>query len=154
MEGEINNFIMVWTSVLISLTYCHNISQTVPSGNKRLLGISPVIGLFFMLPLSLTTISLGGAEVVVNSFFLVHGLCVAVKIAAKKVFAGKLHLSRAILRPLAISFILATALWLFLLALLRCDAADEARGEAMAVIDFVKETWSVVRFGSIMIVSR
>ncbi|KAI6691960.1 hypothetical protein NL676_019670 [Syzygium grande] len=91
---------------------------------------------------------------VVTSFFLVHGLCVAVKIEAKNLFASKFRLSRAISRPMAISFILATALWLFLPALLRCEAADKARGEAMAVIDFVKETWSVVRFGSMMIVSK
>ncbi|KAF8012276.1 hypothetical protein BT93_I0421 [Corymbia citriodora subsp. variegata] len=299
MEGEISNFIMVWTLAVISLTYCHTICQNVPSGTKRLLAISPVIGLFFILPLSLTTISLGGLtsffiawlcnfklilfaygkgplsssqscslayfvpiaclpikihnpiesskngehpcpEInerglkspmnyvikclvivaflpayerkdrvhpvminlmycvhvsissrvigrmwaplpasfacflvsglmhelifyyigrkeprwVVTSFFLVHGLGVAVEIAAKKLFAGKFHLPRAVSIPMAVSFILATALWLFLPALLWCDAEDKARGEAMAVIDFVKKTWSVLRFSSTMIVSR
>ncbi|XP_030455718.1 acyl-CoA--sterol O-acyltransferase 1-like [Syzygium oleosum] len=360
MEGEISNFVMVWTLAVISLTYCHTICQTVPSGTKRLLAISPVIGLFFILPLSLTTISLGGltsffiawlcnfklillaygkgplsssqscslayfipiaclpikirnpiesakneehpcSEInerglkspmnyvikclvivaflpayerkdrvhpvminlmycvhvyvglevslavvgamvraligvrlepqfeepylstslqdfwgrrwnlmvtnilrptvylparsisscvigrtwaplpasfacflvsglmhelifyyigrkeprwVVTSFFLVHGLGVAIEIAAKKALAGKFHLPRVVSGPMAVSFILATALWLFLPALLWCDAEDKARREAMAMVDFVKETWSVVRFSFIMIVSR
>ncbi|XP_030528363.1 acyl-CoA--sterol O-acyltransferase 1-like [Rhodamnia argentea] len=360
MEGEISNFIMVWTLVAISLTYCHTVGQTVSSGTKRLLAIAPVIGLFFILPLSLTTISLGGltsffiawlcnlklilfaygkgplsssqsrplayfipiaclpikihdqvegtkngehprSEIsesglksltnyvikmlvivaflpayerkdlvhpvmlhvmyclhvyvalevslavvgamvraligvgiepqfeepylstslqdfwgrrwnlmvtnilrptvylpvrsissrvigrtwaplpasfacflvsglmhelifyyigrkeptwVVTSFFVLHGICVAVEIAAKKAFAGKLRLPRAVSGLMAVSFILATALWLFLPALLWCDAEDKARGEATAVVNFVKETWSVVRFSSIMIVTR
>ncbi|KAI3440195.1 MBOAT_2 domain-containing protein [Psidium guajava] len=360
MEGEISNFMMVWTFVVASLTYCHTISKFVPSGTKRLLAISPVIVLFFVLPLSLTTISLGGltsffvawlcnfklilfafgkgplsssqcwslayfipvaclpikipgpiestkneehpcSEInerglksptnyvvkclvivaflpayeskdrvhpvivnlmylvhvyvglevslavvgamvraltgitlepqfeepylstslqdfwgrrwnlmvtdilrptiylpvrslssrvmgrkwaalpasfacflvsalmhelifyyigrkeprwVVTSFFLLHGLCVAVEIAAKKALAGKFHLPRAVSGPMAVGFILATALWLFLPALLWCDAEDKSRREAMAVVDFVKETWSVVRFSSIVKASR
>ncbi|XP_030457027.2 acyl-CoA--sterol O-acyltransferase 1-like [Syzygium oleosum] len=360
MEGEIRNFVMVWTLVLISLTYCHTISKTVPSGTKRLLAISPVIVLFLILPLNLTTISLGGltsffiawlcnfklilfaygkgplsssqssslayfipiaclpikirnpvkstkngerpaSEInqrglkspmnyiikclvivaflpayerkdrvhpviinvmycvhvyvglevslavvgamirvltgielepqfeepylstslqdfwgrrwnlmvtnilhpavylpirsissraigrkwaalpasfacflvsalmhelifyyigrkeprwVVTSFFLLHGLCVAVEIGAKKALTSKLRLPRAVSGPMAVGFILATALWLFLPALLWCDAEDKSRREAMAVVDFVKETWSVVRFSSIMKASR
>ncbi|KAF8033210.1 hypothetical protein BT93_D1959 [Corymbia citriodora subsp. variegata] len=356
MEREISNFMTVWTLVVISLTYCHTISRTVPCGTKRLLAISPVIVLFFILPLSLTTISLGGltsffiawlcnfklilfaygkgplslnrscslayfipiaclpikipdpvesteneerpcSEInkrglkspmnyvvkclvivaflpayerkdrvhpviinlmycvhvyvglevslavvgamvraltgnglepqfeepffstslqdfwgrrwnlmvtnilhpaiylpvrsissrvigrrwaalpasfacflvsalmhelifyyigrkeptwVVTSFFLLHGLCVAAEIAAKKALASRFHLPRAVSVPMAVGFILTTALWLFLPALLRCDAEDKARREAMAVVDFVNKTWSVVRFGSVM----
>ncbi|KAK3411868.1 hypothetical protein EUGRSUZ_I00619 [Eucalyptus grandis] len=86
---------------------------------------------------------------VVTSFFLMHGLCVAIEIAAKKVFANKFRLPRAVSGPMAVGFILTTALWLFLPALLWCDAEDKARGEAMAVVDFVKEIWSVARLSSI-----
>ncbi|KAK3433509.1 hypothetical protein EUGRSUZ_D01396 [Eucalyptus grandis] len=360
MEGEISNFMTVWTLVVISLTYCHTISKTVPAGTRRLLAISPVIVLFFILPLSLTAISLGGLTsffiawlcnfklilfafgkgplspsrscslayfipvaclpikihnpvvstkkeegpcseinerglkspmnyvvkclvivaflpayegkvrvhpVILNlmylvhvyvglevslavvgamvraltgiglepqfeepylstslqdfwgrrwnlmvtnilhpavylpvrsissrligrrwaalpasfacflvsalmhelifyyigrkeprwevtSFFLLHGLCVAAEIAAKKALAGRFHLPRAVSGAMAVGFILATALWLFLPALLWCDAEDKARREATAVVDFVKRTWSVLGYSSIMKASR
>lgn len=66
MEGEINNFIMVWVSALVSLCYCHTIGKAIPKGTSRLLSILPVICLFLILPLNLTTIHLGGP----SSFFL------------------------------------------------------------------------------------
>ncbi|KAI5672917.1 hypothetical protein M9H77_13281 [Catharanthus roseus] len=66
MEGEINNFILVWSSVFISLCYCHSIDKLFPKGIMRALFILPVAFLFFLLPLKLTTIHLGGT----TSFFI------------------------------------------------------------------------------------
>ncbi|KAL2475720.1 Acyl-CoA--sterol O-acyltransferase 1 [Abeliophyllum distichum] len=66
MEGEINNFIMVWITVLASLAYCHTVDKIFPKGYTRCLAILPVICLFFYLPLNLTSIHLGGT----TSFFI------------------------------------------------------------------------------------
>ncbi|GMY36722.1 acyl-CoA--sterol O-acyltransferase 1-like [Fagus crenata] len=66
MEGEINNFIMVWVLAVASLCYCHTIGKFIPKGTTRLLAILPVIFLFLILPLNLTSIYLGGP----SSFFL------------------------------------------------------------------------------------
>ncbi|KAI3456532.1 hypothetical protein Pfo_013195 [Paulownia fortunei] len=66
MEGEINNLILVWTTVVASLCYCHTVGKIFPSGIGRRLAIFPIICLFFVLPLNLTSIHFGG----VTSFFI------------------------------------------------------------------------------------
>nr|GMD04917.1 acyl-CoA--sterol O-acyltransferase 1-like [Ipomoea batatas] len=61
MEGEINNFIVVWSTVLACLCYCHFIGNLFPKPNfSRLSGVLPVAGVFFLLPLNLTSLNLGG----------------------------------------------------------------------------------------------
>ena len=60
MEGEINNFIKVWFSVLVRLSYCYAISKIVSKGPSRLLCVLPIVCIFLFLPLSLHTIDLGG----------------------------------------------------------------------------------------------
>ncbi|KAI9085356.1 hypothetical protein K1719_032733 [Acacia pycnantha] len=66
VEGEINNFIVIWTIATASLCYCHTIGKLIPKGKLRLLFFLPVILLFLLLPLRLTSIFLGGP----SSFFL------------------------------------------------------------------------------------
>ncbi|KAI3466520.1 hypothetical protein Pfo_023183 [Paulownia fortunei] len=66
MEGEINNLILVWTTVVASLCYCHTVGKIFPTGNARRLAILPIICLFFVLPLNLTSIHFGGT----TSFFI------------------------------------------------------------------------------------
>lgn len=66
MEGEINNFIKVWISVYISLSYCYFAGKIVPKGKLRLLTLLPVISLFLALPLNLHTMHLGG----MTAFFI------------------------------------------------------------------------------------
>lgn len=66
MEGEIPNFVMVWSLVVASLTYCHAIGKLTSPGSTRLVSVLPVVVFFFYLPLHLTTIFLGGP----SSFFL------------------------------------------------------------------------------------
>lgn len=62
-----NNFILVWTLILTSLCYCHMIGRYFPRCNTvRPLAILPVVCLFFLLPLNLTTLALGGT----TSFFI------------------------------------------------------------------------------------
>ncbi|XP_057765000.1 probable long-chain-alcohol O-fatty-acyltransferase 5 [Salvia miltiorrhiza] len=65
MEGEIKNFILVWTTVVGCLWYCHSVGKVVPSSLRRL-SILPISCLFLILPLKLTSIHLGG----VTSFFI------------------------------------------------------------------------------------
>ncbi|XP_050208416.1 probable long-chain-alcohol O-fatty-acyltransferase 5 [Mercurialis annua] len=60
MENEISNFIKVWLSVLISLSYCYVIGHKVPNGTIRLVCLLPIISLFLYLPLHLSTMHLGG----------------------------------------------------------------------------------------------
>ncbi|KAK1381905.1 Long-chain-alcohol O-fatty-acyltransferase [Heracleum sosnowskyi] len=67
MEGEVNNFAMVWITVFASLCYCHAIAKFIPKGTNRFLAILPVIILFTLLPLNLTTVHLG----CIFSFFVV-----------------------------------------------------------------------------------
>ncbi|KAK3038339.1 hypothetical protein RJ639_031435 [Escallonia herrerae] len=60
MEGEINNFIMIRTSVYASVCYCYGIAKSVPEGVARLFAYLPVVILFIILPFNLYSIHLGG----------------------------------------------------------------------------------------------
>ncbi|KAK7245942.1 hypothetical protein RIF29_40796 [Crotalaria pallida] len=60
MEGEINNFIMVWTIAAVTMCYSHMIGKFIPQGKARLLAIFPAILILLLLPLKLTSIHLGG----------------------------------------------------------------------------------------------
>ncbi|MCD7466080.1 hypothetical protein HAX54_002430 [Datura stramonium] len=66
MEGEIHNFIVVWAIVLASLCYSHTIAKFTPKGKSRFVAIIPIVCLFLILPLYLTSINLGGT----TSFFI------------------------------------------------------------------------------------
>ncbi|GKA80922.1 acyl-CoA--sterol O-acyltransferase 1-like protein [Tanacetum coccineum] len=66
MEGEVNNFIVVWVVVLVCLLYCYTIGKFIPKGTTRHLAISIVTCLFIWFPLNLNTIHLGG----LTSFFI------------------------------------------------------------------------------------
>ncbi|KAM3201600.1 acyl-CoA-sterol O-acyltransferase 1 [Capsicum annuum] len=66
MEGEINNFIVVWAIVLTSSYYSHTIVKLFPNGKSRFVAIIPIVCLFFILPLYLTSTNLGG----LTSFFI------------------------------------------------------------------------------------
>lgn len=66
MEGELSNFLTVWSLVLASLCYCYSIDRHFPAGIIRPVAIIPIAFLFFLLPLKLTTLYLGGT----TSFFI------------------------------------------------------------------------------------
>ncbi|KAI3709198.1 hypothetical protein L2E82_38957 [Cichorium intybus] len=66
MEGEMKNFVFVWTTVLASLLFCRKISDVIAPGIPRLLAFVPVICIFFYLPLLLTAVHLCGT----TSFFV------------------------------------------------------------------------------------
>ncbi|KAJ4725192.1 acyl-CoA--sterol O-acyltransferase 1-like [Melia azedarach] len=60
MEGEIKNLFQVWILAITCLTYCYHISARISAGIPRLLSFLPIIYLFIILPLKLTTIHLCG----------------------------------------------------------------------------------------------
>ncbi|KAK9267930.1 hypothetical protein L1049_010367 [Liquidambar formosana] len=66
MEGEISNFIKVWLTVFVSLSYCYTVGKITPKGFTRFLAILPIVCLFLVLPLYLNTIHLGGT----TAFFI------------------------------------------------------------------------------------
>lgn len=89
MEGEMKNLILVWTTVVASLCYCHSVSKWVPATSTRLrrLSILPISCLFWLLPLNLTSIHLGG----VTSFFIAW--LASFKLILLASAAGPLHSS-------------------------------------------------------------
>ncbi|XP_027343967.1 probable long-chain-alcohol O-fatty-acyltransferase 1 [Abrus precatorius] len=67
MDGEIERFIKVWITTISSLCYCYYIAYRIPKGFLRLLSILPILSLFLILPLNLSSFHLGGP----TTFFLV-----------------------------------------------------------------------------------
>ncbi|XP_074307443.1 acyl-CoA--sterol O-acyltransferase 1-like [Silene latifolia] len=57
-EDEFSNFVKVWLSIFVSLSYCYIIGKIIPKGFARLIALLPVIALFFALPLNLTSLHL------------------------------------------------------------------------------------------------
>ncbi|XP_059636617.1 acyl-CoA--sterol O-acyltransferase 1-like [Cornus florida] len=69
MEGEINNLIMVWALVYVSVCYCYGVARIIPKGRTRLITFLPVVSLFLFLPLNyLHSIHLGGGTCVFISW--------------------------------------------------------------------------------------
>ncbi|XP_014523016.1 acyl-CoA--sterol O-acyltransferase 1 [Vigna radiata var. radiata] len=60
MEGEIMNLMKVWLSVVVSLCYCYWIRKLIPAGTIRLFLFLPIVFLFIVLPLSLSSVHLCG----------------------------------------------------------------------------------------------
>ncbi|KAI3419312.1 uncharacterized protein J3R85_013315 [Psidium guajava] len=84
---------------------------------------------------------------VVTWFFLLHGVAVAAEVAVKKALRGtRWQLPAVVSRPLTLGFVALTGFWLFLPPLLRCDAVAKTGRETIAVIEFVKRLWSILRF--------
>lgn len=67
MEIEIKNFINVWITAILSICYCYYISKQIPKGFTRLLSLLPILSLFTLLPLSLSSAHLVGP----TAFYLV-----------------------------------------------------------------------------------
>lgn len=56
MEGETKKLIQVWLAVIASLCYCYFIVTKIPKGKVRLISLLPVICLFTILPLHLSSV--------------------------------------------------------------------------------------------------
>ncbi|XP_068322129.1 long-chain-alcohol O-fatty-acyltransferase-like [Pyrus communis] len=82
-------------------------------------------------------------------FFLLHGICLAVEIEIKKAFDGKWRLPAAVSGPLAMAFVVATGVWLFLPSLMvRCEADAMAYREYTAFTEFMKSVSNFVKVNS------
>ncbi|KAJ0578791.1 putative long-chain-alcohol O-fatty-acyltransferase [Helianthus annuus] len=66
-NSELKTFIKIWFTAIASLCYCYFIPNHIPHGFRRLLSLLPVIIVFFLLPLPLTTVHLAGPTI----FYLV-----------------------------------------------------------------------------------
>lgn len=84
----------------------------------------------------------------ITLFFVLHGVCLAAEVAAKKVIKGRWRLPRLITGPLTIGFVLITAFWLFFPEFLRCNAIAKAFREYAAMEAFVKDISFALAFKS------
>ncbi|XP_065871560.1 acyl-CoA--sterol O-acyltransferase 1-like [Euphorbia lathyris] len=78
----------------------------------------------------------------ISFFFLLHGVCLVVEVALKKVVNGRWWFPVWITAPLTIGFVLVTCFWMFFPTFLRCKADLRALDEYVAVAAFVKKWWS------------
>ncbi|XVE50753.1 hypothetical protein DITRI_Ditri01bG0188500 [Diplodiscus trichospermus] len=69
-------------------------------------------------------------------YFVLHGACMVVELALKRMFSSKFQLHWAVSTPLTVGFVVATALWLFFPPLLRSGAVDRALEECKVLLDF------------------
>ncbi|CAK9165475.1 unnamed protein product [Ilex paraguariensis] len=67
MDSELFNFIKVWITAITSLVYCYYVVSLIPRGIIRLLSLLPIIYLFCILPLNISSFNLCGPTI----FYLV-----------------------------------------------------------------------------------
>ncbi|KAK3199850.1 hypothetical protein Dsin_023265 [Dipteronia sinensis] len=60
MSSEIGNFFQVLVLAMASLSYCYYIASRIPTGLFRVLSVLPVVYLFILLPLRLSSANIGG----------------------------------------------------------------------------------------------
>ncbi|KAF4399539.1 hypothetical protein G4B88_022622, partial [Cannabis sativa] len=79
----------------------------------------------------------------VTWFFALHGICLAAEVSVKKAVNEKWRLPPLVSGFLAVAFVMATGLWLFLPALMRLEADVMAYREMIAFIDFIKSVSNI-----------
>nr|GMD08929.1 acyl-CoA--sterol O-acyltransferase 1-like [Ipomoea batatas] len=84
----------------------------------------------------------------VTWFFLLHGACVAVEIAVKKVLRGRCWLPGILGTILTLGFVMLTGFWLFLPQLLRCEAFVKAIAEYATLGAFLKDVRKALTLGA------
>ncbi|KZV16116.1 hypothetical protein F511_13252 [Dorcoceras hygrometricum] len=82
----------------------------------------------------------------ITLFFLLHGVCLNVEIAVKKVVNGRWQLPRVLGTILTVGFVMVTGFWLFFPPLLRCGGDVRGLAELSAVGAFVRDIVRVVGF--------
>lgn len=74
----------------------------------------------------------------VMCFFLLHGVCLAAEIAAKRALKGKICIPGIVSGPLTIAFVIYTSFWLFFPPFLRGRAEWKGCTESLAFVEFVR----------------
>ncbi|XP_068322484.1 long-chain-alcohol O-fatty-acyltransferase-like [Pyrus communis] len=88
-------------------------------------------------------------------FFLLHGICLSIEIVIKKAFDGKWRLPAAVSGPLAMAFVVATGVWLFLPSIMvRCEPDVMAYREYTAFTEFMKSVSNFVKVSFLSIVGN
>ncbi|GMN51719.1 hypothetical protein TIFTF001_020888 [Ficus carica] len=75
----------------------------------------------------------------VTLFFVLHGVCTAAEVAAKKKFGGKWRPSGVVSGGLALGFLVVTGNWLFFPQLMRNGVHEKCIKEYSVMVDFVKK---------------
>ncbi|OWM81327.1 hypothetical protein CDL15_Pgr007365 [Punica granatum] len=66
MDEELKSFVAVWICTIAALYYCSSAVSAIPQGTLRLLALLPIVFLFTVLPLKLSSFHIGGP----TAFFL------------------------------------------------------------------------------------
>ncbi|XP_028107262.1 long-chain-alcohol O-fatty-acyltransferase-like [Camellia sinensis] len=74
----------------------------------------------------------------VTWFFVLHGVCTAAEVTAKKAVGGRWRLHRVISGPLTVGFVMLTAFWLFFPQIIRNGVDQRAIGEYSILVDFFR----------------
>lgn len=75
----------------------------------------------------------------ITCFFVLHGTCLAMEIAAKKALNGRFQPPRIVAAALSVGFVIVTGFWLFFPQLLRCQALPKAFAEYDNLNSFFKD---------------
>lgn len=75
----------------------------------------------------------------VTSFFLLHGICLIIEVAAKRTLADRWRLHRVVSGPLVVAFVVATIIWLFWPQLLRNGVIERMIEENFTFANFVTQ---------------
>lgn len=81
-----------------------------------------------------------------TGFFLLHGVCVVVEVAAKKALKNRWRVPRFLATALVVVFVMVTGLWLFLPEMLRNSADVRAVKEYAAIGAFVRDVGRALGF--------
>ncbi|XP_002532421.2 acyl-CoA--sterol O-acyltransferase 1 [Ricinus communis] len=66
MEGKAHNFIKAWLLIFASLSYCFATGKIIPKGSTRLFFLLPIVCLFLILPLNISSVHFQG----MTAFFI------------------------------------------------------------------------------------
>lgn len=72
-------------------------------------------------------------------FFLIHGVCTAAEVTAKKAEAWRWQLPTAVAIPATVAFVIVTGSWLGLAELLRNPVDEKVIGECSILVEFIWE---------------
>ncbi|EXB41565.1 hypothetical protein L484_013642 [Morus notabilis] len=86
-------------------------------------------------------------------FFVVHGVLLAAEIGVKKALNGRWRLPAAASGLTATAVVIGSALWLFLPAMMKCNADVMAHREIVAFIEFVKNVGPRLRIDKAIVFS-
>lgn len=75
----------------------------------------------------------------VTSFFVLHGVCTAAEVVAKKTLTDNCRLPRAVSGPLTIGFVALTGRWLFFPQITRNGLDEKAIKEYSILVNFIKD---------------
>ncbi|GKV38717.1 hypothetical protein SLEP1_g46599 [Rubroshorea leprosula] len=83
----------------------------------------------------------------VTWFFVLHGICVAIEVAVKKIVRESWHLSPLVSGPATVAFVAVTSFWLFFPQIVRNGIDEKVIREGTMFVDFVKGSLNQITLG-------